>query len=200
MRWNKLYAATAGMATKRPTAVATSASEMCACSVAETLAAFVAAAPPGEAPAAAASRASSSNARDDADDRAEKSDERRVVADRAEEREPALQTRTLKRARAGHRLFGGVRAARRFDQTRDHDRGLGARRGLETASRAFAIARAQERREIAHQLGDVVAQRDEQPPTLEHDGDRNHAQHEHEDEHPTGAQTDQRTFDSFQHS
>ena len=87
---------TAGMATIRPTAVATSASEM---------------------PAMTARRAAALVARqigerlDDAEHGAEQADEGRVVAQRAEHAEVALEVDAQARLGAGHRLADRLAAA-----------------------------------------------------------------------------------------
>ena len=91
-----LKAMTAGIATSRPTAVATSASEM----------------PDITAAGAARLVARQIGERlDDAEHGAEQADERRVVAERAEHAEVAFQLDAQARLGAGHRLGDGVGAA-----------------------------------------------------------------------------------------
>jgi hypothetical protein len=61
---------------------------------------------------------------DDSDDGAEESDERRVVAERAEVREPSLELHALKRRRTGHRFRRCFGAAIGLEQTRSDPRGF----------------------------------------------------------------------------
>ena len=194
-RWKKLFAATAGMATRRPTAVATSASamfDMTACGR-ERLRG-------GLRDRGLGGLAERGERADDADDGAEEADERRVVAERAEVREAPLELHALQRDRAGHRLLGGLAAHSRLDDAGDDDGCLCARRRLEAPACAFEVAAAEKATEVAHQRGGVVTERPIEPRTFEHDGERHDAQHQHEDEDPAGPQSDHRALHSLDHS
>ena len=177
MRWNALNAATAGMAMRRPIAVATSASEMRAMTASGASCGRPAAGRRGQ----LAPCSSSSNARDDADDGAEQPDERRVVSQRAEEGEALLELDALERARAVHRLLRGVR--RRGRPRRGRRRRPPPPRSRDASSRRRAPSRSPPRsRRPRSRISavDVVAQRPVEPRALEHDGQRDDAQEQHE--------------------
>ena len=135
--------------------------------------------------------------RDDADDRPEQADERGVISQRAEEGEALLELQPLQAARALHGLLGRGDSPIGFDQSGDHHRRLRAPRLFEPASRALHVAAAEQASEIAHEDFDVVAQRPVEPDALEHDGQRDDAQEQHEGEDPAGSQADHRALHSF---
>ena len=72
-----------------------------------------------------------------------------------------------------------------------------ALRDTSSRRRAPSMSRREQPPEIAHQDLDVVAQRPVEPDALEHDGQRDDAQEQHEGEDPTGPQPDHRALHSF---
>ena len=159
---------TAGIATIRPTAVATSASEM---------------------PAMTARRAAARIARqirerlDDAEHGAEQPDERRVVAQRAEHAEVAFHVDAQARLGAGHRLADRLGAAVVMIETGGgHDRGRhGSAR--ERLARALDVAASEQRAELARERIGVAA-RAQEDRAFHHDRHGHHGQRQEEPEHP----------------
>ena len=169
---NVLYVATAGSATSRPTPVATSASAMpdiTACVPCERVAGEI------------VERA------DDAEHGAEQTDERRVVAERAEEREPLLvaQPLGLERSRPC--------APRRPRDHRRRARGRRARPRPPSSARprASRAPRAGPCRESARSAAASCSRGrallDEEPDALEDHRDRGEREREQEPQHPARA-------------
>ena len=184
IRWKKLLNATAGMATKRPTAVATSASAMLDMTVCGARAWL----PPGR--PGSCRLAEGGEGADDADDRAEEADERRVVAERAQVREPPLELHPRERHRAGHRLLGGAGPA--VGHREAGGRRPRPRRAGEAAHALLGrLDRVVERgAQLLGEDGEVVPERPEVPGPLQDDRDRDDAERDEEQHDPPRAEAD----------
>ena len=160
------------MATARPTAVATSASEMPAitvCWIAAPLAPMFAQIMEGL---------------DDAEHRAEQPDERRVVAQRAEERQVALVLGPLARDRGGDDLLDGVRALVHRGQGLAQHRRLHALSLAHRGAHRLELPAGEPQRQL---LGARQPVGEEVHGPLQHQRDGEHREHDEQPQHPLGA-------------
>ena len=171
--WKMLNAMTAGMATRRPMAVATSASEM----------------PDITAPAPLAwLRARIGERLDDPEDGAEEADEGGVVAQRAEDPEVALELEAQLGFRAGHRLRDGVGAPRELGDAGGGDGGGRSAVPFEQTRGAGRVGGQQPLQHLAPERRAVAARPTEADRAFDHHGDGENRQGDEQPEDPLRAE------------